>query len=154
GTLFVYSHGFNPLGLPNPPTDTGDLLIRLHLLSHDYALAGSSYAKNGFAIEDAFRDQVLVLDKFKSLVGQPNRTIAWGHSLGGQITAGLVQNNPQRFSGAITFCGGVAGSVGLLNQWLDSAFAFNVLLASGGLQVVNVTDPAGNLDKAEQILSD
>jgi pimeloyl-ACP methyl ester carboxylesterase len=86
-------------------------------------------------------------------VGHPNRTIAWGGSLGGIITAGLVQNYPDRFSGAVPFCGLLAGGVGIWNQWLDSAFAFNTLLASGGLQVVNITDPIANLINARQFLS-
>ena len=50
-------------------------------------------------------------------------------------------------------CGVLAGSVGFWNQLLDSAFAFNTLLASGQLQVVHITDPAVNLINAEQILS-
>ncbi len=54
-TLFLYSHGLIPPGTPNPPFDTGDLLVRLYLLSHGYALAGSSYATTGVAIEDALR---------------------------------------------------------------------------------------------------
>jgi pimeloyl-ACP methyl ester carboxylesterase len=151
-TLFLYSHGLNFLGNPNPPADAGDLLVRLYLLSHGYALAGSSYATTGVAIEDALRDQILVLDKFKALLGNPKRTIAWGHSMGGHTTAGLLQYHPERFSGAVSLCGGMAGSVGLNNEWLDSAFAFNVLLASGSLEVAHITDPFGNLDKYEQIL--
>jgi hypothetical protein len=47
----------------------------------------------------------------------------------------------------------LAGSVGLWNQWLDSAFAFNTLLASGQLQVVNITDPNTNLNAAETVLT-
>jgi pimeloyl-ACP methyl ester carboxylesterase len=153
-TLFLYSHGLNFLGNPNPPADTGDLLVRLYLLSHGYALAGSSYATTGVAIEDALRDQILVLDKFNELLGQPQRTIAWGHSMGSHTTAGLLQKHPERFSGAVSLCGGMAGSVGLNNEWLDSAFAFNVLLASGSLEVAHVTDPFGNLDKFAQLLWD
>jgi pimeloyl-ACP methyl ester carboxylesterase len=154
GTLFLYSHGYTAPSTLNPPTDNGDLLVRLYLLSHNYALAGSSYASTGWAIADALRDQIAVLDRFTSLVDQPRRTIAWGHSLGGIITAGLVQNFPERFSGAVPLCGVMAGSIGLLNEWLDSAFAFKTLLASGSeLQVVNISDPTANGALAQQILS-
>src|SRR5262249_36163186 len=153
GTLFLYSHGYTTPETPNPPADTGDLLVRLYLLSHGYALAGSSYASTGWAIQNALEDQIAVLDKFNQLVGQPSRTLAWGHSLGGIITAGLVQKHPERFAGALPLCGVLAGSVGFWNQLLDSAFAFNTLLASGQLQVVHITDPAVNLINAEQILS-
>jgi pimeloyl-ACP methyl ester carboxylesterase len=152
GTLFLYSHGTNMPGTPNPPTDGGDL-VRLYLLANGYALAGSSYSSTGWAVQDALRDQIAVLDTFDRLVGHPIRTIAWGHSMGGLITAGLVQKYPDRFSGAVPFCGLVAGSVGVWNEFLDAAFAFNTLLASGQLQVVHIINPITNVLNAETVLN-
>jgi pimeloyl-ACP methyl ester carboxylesterase len=154
GDLFLYSHGYTFPGTPNPPANNADLLARLYLFSHGFALAGSSYASTGWAIQDAIADQIAVLDKFDQLVGHPKRTIAWGHSLGGIISAGLVQTHPDRFSAALPLCGVLAGGVGLWNEWLDSAFAFNTLIAGGQLQIVNITDLETNLTNAEQILSD
>jgi pimeloyl-ACP methyl ester carboxylesterase len=154
GTLFLYSHGTGFPGTPNPPTDNGDVLVRLYLLTNGYALAGSSYATLGWAVEDALRDQIAVLDTFDRLVGHPSRTVAWGHSMGGLITAGLVQKHPERFSGAVCLCGLVAGSVGMWNEFLDAAFAFNTLLASGKLEVVNITDPIRNRLNAAAVLND
>ncbi len=128
--------------------------MRFYLLTHGYALSGSS-ASVGYRIKEAFAEQVEVLDTFNALVGSPVRTIAWGHSLGGIITAGLIQKYPERFSGALPMCGITGGSVGLWNQWLDAAFAFSTLLASGsGLQLVNITDPDMNIGIAEQVLAD
>jgi hypothetical protein len=60
------------------------------MLAAGYALAGSSYATTGWAVHEAIPDQMAVLDVFQSLVGTPTHTIAWGHSLGGMITAGLL----------------------------------------------------------------
>ena len=122
-------------------------------MSNGYALAGSSYAGTGWAVQDALHDQIAVLDTFDRLVGHPSRTIAWGHSMGGITTAGLVQSHPERFSGAVALCGVVGGSVGFWNELLDSAFAFNILLASGRLQIVHITDPITNLTNAENILN-
>jgi pimeloyl-ACP methyl ester carboxylesterase len=153
GTLFLYSHGYVFPGDPNPATDTGDVLVRSYLLSRHYALAGFSYSSTGWAVQNALRDQITVLNAFDRLVSHPTRTIAWGHSMGGLITAGLVQNYPARFTGAVPFCGVLAGSVGVWNQWLDSAFAFNTLLASGQLQVVNITDPLANFVNAGTVLN-
>src|SRR5215471_215076 len=139
GTLVLYSHGYVVPGSSNPAVDVGDPITGDYLLKNGYALAGSSYATTGWAIHEALPDQIETLDTFKSLVGPPKRTIAWGHSLGGIITAGLVQNNPQRFDAAMPMCGVLAGAVGTWNQALDSAFAFDVLLGSGsGLQLVNI----------------
>jgi pimeloyl-ACP methyl ester carboxylesterase len=137
GTLLLYSHGYEAFS-HNPVTDVGDLGTKSWALANGYALAGSSYATLGWSVEQAFTDQVLVLDTFHSKFGAPRRTIAWGHSLGGMITAGLVQRRPDLFQGALPMCGVVAGGVGVWNQALDSEFAFKTLLApSSGLQLVN-----------------
>src|SRR6266481_4726840 len=154
GTLLLYSHGYVVPGSPNPAQDVGDPATRLFLLAHGFALAGSSYATTGWALHEALPDQIAVLDTFNTLVGKPHRTIAWGHSLGGIITAGLIQRFPKRFDAALPMCGVLAGGVGTWNQALDSAFAFKTLLAFGsGLQVVNITQPTTNLGLAEQILA-
>src|SRR5215813_9730842 len=130
GTLFLYSHGYVTPGSPNPARDVGDPATQAFMLSSGYALAGSSYATTGWAIHEALPDQIAVLDKFKSLFGAPKRTIAWGHSLGGIITAGLIQRYPERFDGALPMCGVLSGGVATWNQALDAAFAFKTLLAS------------------------
>jgi len=154
GTLFLYSHGYVPPGTSNPAHDVGDPLTRAFMLSSGFALAGSSYATTGWAIHEAIPDQIAVLDIFKKSFGQPEKTIAWGHSLGGIITAGLIQRHPDRFDAALPMCGVLAGGVATWNTALDSAFAFKTLLAPGsGLQVVDITNPKANLAKAEDSLA-
>ncbi|TMB96896.1 MAG: hypothetical protein E6J40_09215 [Chloroflexi bacterium] len=142
GTLVLYSHGYS--FSPIAATDVGDPATGAWLLSHGYALAGSSYATSGWALQQAFEDQIAVLDVFAAKVGKPTRTIAWGHSLGGMITAGLVQLHPERFSAALPMCGVVAGGPGVWNQGLDSEFALATLQAP--FKMVNFTSfaDAGN----------
>lgn len=155
GILFLYSHGYVSPGSSNPARDVGDPGTRLLMLSSGFALAGSSYAHTGWAIHEALLDQIAVLDQFKALVGKtPSRTIAWGHSLGGIITAGLIQQFPERFDAALPMCGVLSGGVATWNTALDSAFAFKTLVAPGsGLQVVNITNPGANVALAEQMLA-
>ena len=139
GTLALYSHGYS-FG-PSLATDVGDPATGQWLLANGYALAGSSYASSGWALEQAFQDQIAVLDVFAGKFGKPKRTIAWGHSLGGMITAGLVQRFPNRFTAALPMCGVVAGGVGTWNQALDSEFALETLQAPGAFQLVNFMTP-------------
>src|ERR1700733_2605503 len=154
GTLVLYSHGYVTPGSANPATDVGDPLTGQWLLSSGYALAGSSYATTGWAVQQAIPDQLSTLNTFDRRVRSPVRTIAWGDSLGGMITAGLLQVAPDRFAAALPMCGVVAGGVGTWNVALDSAFALQQLLGpTSGLQVVNITDPPANLDTAEAILA-
>lgn len=155
GTLFLYSHGYVPPGsLMNPATDVGDPATRLFMLSSGFALAGSSYATTGWALEQALPDQIALLDLFTQKVGVPTRTIAWGHSLGGMITAGLIQKYPDRFDAALPMCGVLSGGVATWNTALDSAFAFKTLLAPPHsiLRVVNIKNPGGNFLLARAIL--
>jgi len=153
GTLLLYSHGYVVPGTPNPAQDVGDPLTGGYMLAAGYALAGSSYATTGWAVQQAIPDQIATLDAFQSAVGTPTQTIAWGHSLGGMITAGLVQEFPDRFNAALPMCGVLSGGVGTWNGSLDVAFIFNTLVAGGSLQVVDITNPDLNLASAEGILS-
>src|SRR4029077_10023059 len=154
GTLLLSSHGYVTPGSANPAQDVGDPGTRAFLLANGFALAGSSYATTGWAIHEALLDQIAVLDLFNAQVGKPNRTIAWGHSLGGMITAGLIQRNPRRFDAALPMCGELSGGVATWNTALDAELAFSTLIAPGsGLELVNITNPTANFELAEQILA-
>src|SRR5689334_4669903 len=154
GTLLLYSHGYVTPGSANPARDVGDPGTRVFLLANGFALAGSSYATTGWAIHEALPDQIAVLDLFQTMVGKPTTTIAWGHSLGGIITAGLIQRFPNRFDAAMPMCGVLSGGVATWNQALDGAFAFKTLVAFGsGLQVVHITSPNTNFVLSEQLLA-
>jgi len=147
-TLFLYSHGYVAPGSPNPADDVGDPVTGGWMLGHGYALAGSSYATTGWAIQQALPDQIATLHVFARDVGRPRRTIAWGHSLGGIITAGLIQDYPRRFTAALPMCGVLAGGVATWNAALDGAFAFQQLVDSS-VQVTGITNPSQNLAGAE-----
>lgn len=137
GTLVLYSHGYS-FG-PSPASDVGDPATGAWLLSNGYALAGSSYSTSGWALQQAFADQIQTLDIFAADFRTPDRTIAWGHSLGGMITAGLVQLFPDRFTAALPMCGVVAGGPGVWNQGLDSEFALLTLQSPGAFKLVHFT---------------
>ncbi|HEX7736679.1 MAG TPA: DUF6351 family protein [Ktedonobacteraceae bacterium] len=152
GTLLLYSHGYT-FGTTLKAADASDPLTAGALLQQGYALAGSSYSQNGWALQQAFHDQIALLDYFDATCGQPVRTIPWGDSLGGIITAGLAQLYPQRFAGAVPLCGVLSGGVGTWNQALDSAFAFNLLLAGNTLPLVHIQNPSTAFAQAEQIIT-
>jgi pimeloyl-ACP methyl ester carboxylesterase len=147
GTLFLYSHGYVVPGTPNPAQDVGDPVTGAWMLKHGYALAGSSYVNGGWDVSDALPDQIRTLNAFDRRVGTPAQTIAWGHSLGGMITAGLIQRYPSRFNAALPMCGVLSGGVATWNTALDAEFAFQQLV-DPSVSVVNITDPGTNLISA------
>jgi pimeloyl-ACP methyl ester carboxylesterase len=148
GTLFLYSHGYVTPGAANPAQDVGDPATGAAMLSQGFALAGSSYATTGWAVKQALPDQINTLDTFDATYGKPTQTVAWGHSLGGMVTAGLIQDYPSRFSAALPMCGVVSGGVATWNTALDAEFAFQQLI-DPSVQVVNITNPSANLQGAE-----
>ena len=147
GTLFLYSHGYVVPGTSNPAMDVGDPVTGSYMLGHGFALAGSSYATTGWAIQQALPDQISTLNAFAAKYGKPSRTVAWGHSLGGIITAGLIQRYPHRFNAALPMCGVLSGGVATWNTALDAAFAFQKLI-DPSVTLVHITDPTGNLSEA------
>jgi pimeloyl-ACP methyl ester carboxylesterase len=156
GTLLLYSHGYVARGSDNPARDVAkdDFATHAFLLANGFALAGSSYANGGWALKEAIPDQLGTLDAFDTKYGTPARTIAWGHSLGGIITAGLLQTAPQRFTAALPMCGVLAGGVATWNQALDAAFAIQKLLPGGSvLHIVNITSPVSNFLTALSVLA-
>jgi hypothetical protein len=155
GTLLLYSHYYMPPGGLDPAFDARDPVIGAWLLAHGYALAGSAYLHGtGFAVAPAFHDQLALLDFFARRVGVPRRTIAWGQSMGGLISAGLVQLFPTRVSGALAMCGLMGGALASWNENLDAAFALKTLLApTSTLRLVHIGNPGPNLRQLGKILA-
>lgn len=154
GTLFLWSHGYVVPGAANPAQWESDPVTGAWLLANGYALAGSSYATTGWAIQQAIPDQVATVQAFAATYREPSHTIAWGASLGGIITAGLVQEHPSLFTAALPACGVLAGGVGTWNQALDAAFAFQQLIAPN-VQVTGfgLAGATANLTAAETALA-
>ena len=151
GTLFLYSHGYVGTGRANPAQSIPGP-ARTWLLDHHFASAASAYASTGWAVDDALRDQMALLDFFTQKVGKPKRVITWGHSMGGLITAGLVQLHPERFAAAMPLCGVLSGSIATWNSELDSAYAFKTLLApTSELELTHITIAQTNWQLAQQI---
>jgi len=142
-----------PVPVGDPPWQDGQRQFRA-FYADGYAVASS--ANNIFwPLERAVADQPLLLDEFAARVGAPRRTIAIGTSIGGIMTAALVQAMPARLSGALPMCGNLAGAVAIHNRELDMAFAVEQLLgADTGLRVIGIDDPAGNLEIATRLLEE
>ena len=134
GTLLLYCHGYS--GAPATTVRDAPMQGSDWLLAHGYAFAASSYAKPGWALEEAVPDQLATLDVFAKEFHKPKRVIVWGDSMGGLVTLALVEQHPDRFDGALPMCASVSGSVGMMNQALDAAFVLEKL--SGAAEPVKI----------------
>lgn len=153
--LLLYSHGYQSTLSPllNPAPDAPDATSEATLLTEGYALAGSSFSQNGWAVQQALQDQINLLHYFETTCGQPMQIFAWGGSMGGLITDALIEQNPTTFAGALPICGAVAGGVRLLNQFLDIFFAFNVLADSNLLQLTGLNGLTATTNSAAAVLA-
>ena len=144
GTLLLYSHGYR-FASPTPPDNTpvntaaqisysdtdgtGTDPLSTILLAQGYALAGSSYKTNGWAVADGVKAGEDLHAKFVSVVGRPLRTYVWGDSLGGLITELLSEKHGSDWvDGAAPMCGAVAGPTLNFDLALDFAYAVKRLI--------------------------
>ena len=147
GTLVLFSHGFYPPDwAPKYVELAGRTETTKWLLDHGYALAASRFKNDGvgYVVEDAFDDQLAVLDWFDEHIGEPKRTVTNGLSQGATISTLLAERAPQRFDGVMTTCGGY-DTAGEGNSALDITFVVKTLLAPGkDIDLVKADDPAAS----------
>ncbi|HWL34840.1 MAG TPA: DUF6351 family protein [Frankiaceae bacterium] len=123
GRLVLYSHGYRQqVGGATTAQDAPTPAVADALLAEGYAVAGSSYGRNGWAVADGVKADVALLGWFRSHVGTPKRVYAWGDSLGGLVTQTLAERYPSLVHGVAPMCGVLAGT----NRNFDLALDFQV----------------------------
>ena len=115
GDLVLYAHGFRGSGLE---LTVSNPVIRQYLVTHGFAWAASSYAKNGYDVKAGVQDTHALTALFNGLVGHPRRTYLTGHSMGGHITGVAIEQYPNAYDGAMPMCG-VMGDAELFDYFLD-----------------------------------
>jgi pimeloyl-ACP methyl ester carboxylesterase len=164
GTLLLFSHGYRAAESSPPdfaPVQTDAQASPAEaastaLLAKGYALAGSAYKTNGWAVADGVAAGEQLHDFFVQKVGTPKRTYAWGVSLGGLITELLAEKHPDWVSGAAPMCGVLGGTNLNFDLALDVGYAIRTLIAPA-FKVEGFSsfqDAAANFDLAyKQVLA-
>lgn len=116
GRLAIYAHGFidpeAPIALPDvAPADVAPWVVELRetLLGAGYAVAYSSYAENGWAVQDGAERTHELRELFVARFGVPTHVYIMGRSLGALITVMLAEKFPGAYQGALALCGPVGG---------------------------------------------
>jgi pimeloyl-ACP methyl ester carboxylesterase len=117
GRLVVYAHGYRGDGttvyVDNPA-------LRAHYIASGFAWAASSYATNGYDVGQGVRDSYALIDLFRQVTGRAARSVLMtGVSMGGQVTAVMIEKHPHAFTGAMPMCG-VLGDTSLFDYFLDA----------------------------------
>ena len=149
GTLILYSHGYSSL----TAQDAASPATREELLAEGYGMVGSSYSGPSlWALGSAVDDQFASLRAAERIVGRPRRTIAWGTSMGGLVSALESQDPRGLIDGTLTTCGLVAGALNLNDYQLDGEYVVSHLLSEQPIQLVRYRDQA-QADAAVQALN-
>ena len=142
GTLILYGHGFRGPG-QNPAWDSRMDPTFDELARQGYAVAASSYATTGWALGTAVQDQLQTFKAFGHSFAQPQRTIAFGRSMGGLVTSLIAEVPGSGVDAAVSTCGLVGGGASLNNYQLDAAYAASELLLPGqNHRLTGFTSPA------------
>ena len=151
-TLLIYSRPI-PVGPDDPPWNDDDSMIHA-MVDAGYAVAGAANTIF-WPLELSFASIEPLVDAAVEAAGRPRYTIGFGFSIGGIITAGIVQRFPGLLSGALPMCGNVAGAVAIHNRELDVSFVVKTLLAPDSeLELVHITDADANLERAQEVLTE
>ncbi len=133
GTLLVFAHGYrdkadHPGEVDNRNADIApNAALEAPLLAQGFALAGTAFKDNGWAIEDSIQDTKTLATYFRTHIAKPTHTILWAASLG---TIGAFKSMEQfngTFDGALCLCGVGAGATGIWDNGLPVYLAYDVI---------------------------
>lgn len=140
GELVVYMHGYKPVEDPIP-----EVMPRNGyegwLLERGFAIAQSDYSARGWAVAEALADTEAMRQHVIGLLGQPKRTWAMGHSMGGHLVLGTLETHGGAYDGGLALCGANAPAGELFNGPLFGPLAVFEQRHPGVLSPGGLFDP-------------
>jgi hypothetical protein len=116
GALLVYAHDYrDKADHPGEVDDRSAPLapspdVASAALARGYALAGTAYRDNGWAVAEGLEDVRALAAYFRDTVAHPTRTILWGMSLGSVIVLETAEHTGGLFDGFLAGCAVGAGA--------------------------------------------
>ena len=133
GTLLVFAHGYrdkadHPGEVDNRTADVApSSALVAPLLAQGYALAGSAFKENGWAIEDGIKDMKALTLFFRANVARPDQTVLWAVSLGTIISFKSMEQFGGIYDGALSMCGVGAGATRIWDNGVPLYLAYDVV---------------------------
>jgi pimeloyl-ACP methyl ester carboxylesterase len=129
GDLVVYAHGFvrpdKPLEIPEGQLWVSGQYVPDVVTGMGYALAITSYSKNGLAVVQGIQDIVNLVEVFKNVCQRPRHVFLAGVSEGALVTTLAVEQHPEIFSGGLALCGPIGDFRSQLNYLADFRIVFD-----------------------------
>ena len=109
--------------------------------------ACASYSTNKYDVKAGVKDTHALGKYFNGLVAKPNRVYVIGHSMGGHVTAKIIEQYPAAYDGALPMCG-VMGDTELYDYFLSYQLVAQAI-AGIDAQFPSPPDPEWNAIVAE-----
>lgn len=116
GKLVVYAHGYRDLAdhpgeVDNRAAEAAPVAaLEPVLTGMGYALAGSAYKRNGWAVQEGIEDTLALTSLFRDTFGKPSRSLLWGFSMGSLVTFEIAERSAGHFDGYLPACAVGAGA--------------------------------------------
>jgi hypothetical protein len=116
GTLVLHAHGYRDRADHPGEVDNRSVSAFVNddaeqaMLAAGYAIAGSAYSVNGWAVREGVHDMKALADYFQLVVGKPSRTLLVGVSMGSVIALDSIEDLPGTYDGALPLCAVAAGT--------------------------------------------
>jgi len=133
GTLLIFAHGYrdkadHPGEVDNRNADIApSAALEAPLLAQGFALAGTAYKDNGWAIKDAIQDVKNLAVFFRDNVGRPQHTILVAASLGTFVGFKSMEQFGGIYDGALCLCGAGSGATRLWDSGVPAYLAYDVI---------------------------
>lgn len=123
----------------NSPEVAPNSTVAANLLAQGFALAGSGYARQGWAAAEGVDAGEALLNYVRGggIAGVKN-VRAWGPSLGGLISATLAERNPGKIQSSMPICGALEGPEQAFSTAMTVLFTWKTLV-DPSLKVANYT---------------
>lgn len=124
GGLVMYCHGYS--AQPGRFDASKPDRVAAIFTAKGFAVAQSGYAGGGWAVEQALHDTEALRAYFVRKYGRPKETFVTGHSMGGLLTAALLESNPAAYDGGLALCGALGPAYwGILRHYFDVRVVFD-----------------------------
>ncbi|HEX3252082.1 MAG TPA: hypothetical protein VHS05_21775 [Pyrinomonadaceae bacterium] len=133
GTLLVFAHGYrdkadHPGEIDNRNADVAPAAaLEAPLLAQGFALAGTAYKDNGWAIGDAIQDLKNLAVFFRDNVAKPQRTIIVAASLGTFAGYKSMEQFGGIYDGALCLCTAGSGATRLWDSGVPLYLAYDII---------------------------
>jgi len=132
GILLMHVHGYRDRARTENEVENrlaeaapGGEALEDALVAQGFAVAGSAFSKNGWAVEEGIVDTLNLTEYFKQRFATPQATVLLGVSMGSNIALKSIELFPDLYQGVIGLCSVGAGAT--RNFDFDNDFAPEIL---------------------------